>query len=122
MIRQSLDEDSAYVDIAIHGDGLTSLQFRSAKGEATHEVQANVSAPKRVRLEKRKGYVLMSLAAKDEDLHFSGAAVPIAFEEPFYVGLGVCSHDKDVTEKAVFSKVELTSGPPRARLGPTHAL
>ena len=45
MIRQSLDADSAYVDVALHGDGLTSLQFREAKGAATHEVQANVSAP-----------------------------------------------------------------------------
>ena len=45
MIRQSLDADSAYVDVALHGDGLTSLQFRDAKGAATHEVQANVSAP-----------------------------------------------------------------------------
>jgi hypothetical protein len=32
MIRQSLDADSAYVDVALHGDGLTSLQFREAKG------------------------------------------------------------------------------------------
>ena len=53
MIRQSLDADSAYVDVALHGDGLTSLQFREAKGAATHEVQANVSAPRRLRIEKR---------------------------------------------------------------------
>ena len=53
MIRQSLEPDSAYVDAALHGDGLTSLQFREAKGAATHEVQANVSAPKRLRIEKR---------------------------------------------------------------------
>ena len=45
MIRQSLDADSAYVDVALHGDGLTSLQFREAKGAATHEVQANVRRP-----------------------------------------------------------------------------
>ena len=33
----------------------------------------------------------------------------------FYVGIGVCSHDKDVIEKASFSKVELTlPGPPLA--------
>ena len=32
MVRQSLDADSAYVDVALHGDGLTSLQFREAKG------------------------------------------------------------------------------------------
>ena len=30
MIRQSLDAGSAYVDAALHGDGLTSLQFREA--------------------------------------------------------------------------------------------
>ena len=58
MIRQSLDAGSAYVDAALHGDGLTSLQFREAQGAATHEVQANVSAPKRLRIEKRGKYVL----------------------------------------------------------------
>ena len=57
MIRQSLDADSAYVDVALHGDGLTSLQFREAKGAATHEVQANVVGPARLRLEKRGKYV-----------------------------------------------------------------
>ncbi len=47
VIRQSLDPDSAYVDVALHGDGLTSLQFREAKGAPTHEVQSNIVAPKR---------------------------------------------------------------------------
>ena len=28
IVRKSLDADSAYVDAAVHGDGLTSLQFR----------------------------------------------------------------------------------------------
>src|SRR4051812_7956527 len=28
ILRQDLDPDSAYVDAALHGDGLTSLQFR----------------------------------------------------------------------------------------------
>ncbi|MBC7928054.1 MAG: hypothetical protein H7039_20615, partial [Bryobacteraceae bacterium] len=41
MIRQSLDADSAYADAALHGDGLTSLQFRDEKGGATHEVQSS---------------------------------------------------------------------------------
>ena len=74
MIRQDLDADSAYVDVALHGDGLTSLQFREAKGAATHEVQANVSRPARLRIEKRGKYVPMYLAAEGEDLAFSGAA------------------------------------------------
>ena len=109
MIRQDLVADSAYVDAAIHGDGLTSLQFRDAKGAATHEVQANVSAPVRLRIEKRGKYALMYLAVKGEELKFSGAAVRVALEEPFYVGIGVCAHNKDVVEKAVFSNVELNT-------------
>jgi len=32
----------------------------------------------------------------------------------YYVGLGVCSHDKDVVEKAVFSNVELKPAEPAA--------
>ena len=110
MIRQSLDADSAYVDVALHGDGLTSLQFREAKGAATHEVQANVSAPGRLRLEKRGKYATAVPGGRRARSRGSpGAAVRIAFEEPFYVGIGVCSHNKDVTEKAVFSNVELTT-------------
>ena len=33
MIRQDLDADAAYVDVAVHGDGLTSLQFRDREGQ-----------------------------------------------------------------------------------------
>lgn len=114
LIRQSLDEDSAYVDVALHGDGLTSLQFRESKGGATHEVQSNVSAPRKVKIEKRGKYVLMYLASEGEPLRFSGAAMRIAFQEPFYVGIGVCAHNKDVTERAVFSNIELTAPLPAA--------
>jgi hypothetical protein len=109
MIRQSLDPDAAYVDIALHGDGLTSLQFRDARGAATHEVQSNRSAPKRLRLEKRGKYTLMYLADAGNDPVFSGAAVRVELQDPFYVGLGVCSHNKDATETALFSNVELVT-------------
>ncbi len=44
----------------------------------------------------------MYLAAEGKEPSFSGAAVRITFQEPFYVGLGVCAHNKDVTETAVF--------------------
>lgn len=112
MIRQSLDPDSAYVDAALHGDGLTSLQFREAKGGLTHEIQANVSAPARVRLEKRGKYARLYVAGSGggQGWQFTGAAQPVEITEPFYVGIGVCSHNKDVVETAVFSEVQL--GPP----------
>jgi TolB protein len=115
MIRQGLDADAAYVDAAVHGDGLTSLQFRDAKGANTHEVQANVVAPVRTRLVRRGNYVLLYLAAKGEELKFTGAAVRITFDGPVYVGIGVCAHNKDVTETATFSNVDLTTKLPDAK-------
>jgi Tol biopolymer transport system component len=118
MIRQGLDADAAYVDVAVHGDGLTSLQYRDARGAATHEVQANVTTPARVRLVRRGRYALLYLAARGEEPRFSGAAVRVSLDGPVYVGIGVCSHDKDVTETAVFANLELTTAFPPATKPP----
>jgi TolB protein len=107
MMRQSLEPDSAYVDVALHGNGLASLQYREAKGAPTHEIQSNMSASAQLRIEKRGDYVSMWLGARGEKLKPAGAAMRVSFSAPFYVGIGVCSHDKDASEKAVFSNVEL---------------
>src|ERR1700689_5015822 len=104
ILRQSLDADSVYADVALHASGLTSLQFRDEKGALTREIQSNLSAPKRLRITKRGDYVYMSLG--DTDLKAAGGWIRIPLQGPFYVGLGVCSHDKDVVEQAVFSNVE----------------
>jgi Tol biopolymer transport system component len=114
MIRQSLDADSAYADAALHGDGLTSLQARTEKGAVTHEVQANRTAPHRLRIMKRGGQIYIFLAGDGEALSFAGGSIRLALQEPFYIGIGVCSHEKDATETAVFSNVELTSAAPAA--------
>ena len=45
MLRQSLDADSVYADIALHGSGMTALQYRDEKGALTQEIQSNLSAP-----------------------------------------------------------------------------
>ncbi len=112
ILRQNLDADSVYVDVALHASGLTSLQFRDKKGAVTREIQSNLSAPKRLRIVKRGDYVYMSLAADGGEPQPEGGWSRIPLQSPFYVGLGVCSHDKDVVEKAVFSKVEFTQSTP----------
>ncbi|HEV2425859.1 MAG TPA: hypothetical protein VGZ29_13605, partial [Terriglobia bacterium] len=101
MIRQSQDADSVYADVALHGVGLTSLQYRDRKGAATHEIQSNLSAPRRLRIEKHGQYVYLWLGTDEGSMRPAGAAMRIQFQEPFYVGIGVCSHDKNVTETAV---------------------
>jgi TolB protein len=96
IIRQSLDHDSAYADAALHGDGLTSLQYREVKGGPTREIQSNVAAPRRIQIEKQGEYVFMSIAREGEPLQSAGGSFRIKLSEPFYVGLGVCAHDNNV--------------------------
>ena len=119
MVRQTLDADSAYTDVALHGNGLTSLQYREEQGASTHEIQANVTAPQRVRIEKRGAYFAMSLAGADGEFYPAGGSTRVVLKEPFYVGIGVCSHDKDVVETAVFSNVDLKTAAPGAAVGAT---
>jgi len=107
MIRQSLDGHSAAVDIARHGDGLTSLQFREATGADTHEVESSVSAPQRMRLEKRGDTFIAFVSGRDGRMQPAGAAIQLKLTGDFYVGIGVSAHDKDATETAIFSKVKL---------------
>ena len=107
MIRQSLDANSAYVDVALHGNGMTSLQCRDAAGEATHQIILDVSNPDRVQLEKHGDYVTVSFARTGTDLQPGGAMYRVQFKEPFYVGIGVCAHDNRRIEQAVFSNIEL---------------
>jgi len=112
MIRQSLDADSPYADVARHGDGLTSLQARDEKGVNTSEIQSAVKAPARVRIARRGEYFYIWVAGEGEELQFSGGSMRVPMHDPFYVGIGVCSHNKDTVEKAVFSNVDLTVGAP----------
>ena len=114
MIRQSLEADSAYADVALHGEGLTSLQARQENGAATHEVQSAMSAPRRLRIAKRGKYFYIWVAGAGEPLHMAGGSIRVPLQDPFYVGIGVCAHDKDAVEKAVFSNVDLTMGAARA--------
>jgi hypothetical protein len=94
-----------------NGDGLTSLQYRMASNERTYEIQSGVSRPKRLRIEKRGRYVSMSIATGDGELHPAGGSFRIDLSDPFYVGLGVCAHNNERIEKAVFSNVELNTAP-----------
>lgn len=107
MIRQTLDGDSPAIDIARHGDGLTSLQFRDASGVDDREVQSNIEAPKRLRLEKRGDYFYAFVSGQNGKLQAAGTSIKVVLNGPFYVGIGVCAHDKDATETAVFSNVKI---------------
>ena len=112
IVRESLHTDSVYADVALHGSGLTSLQYRDEKGGVTREIQANIASPKRLRIEKRGNFVFVFLGDGAKDLHFSGASIQVPLQGSYYIGLGVCSHDQDVVEKAAFTNVDLAENLP----------
>ncbi len=107
IFRQSLDTGSIYADTAQHGSGLTALQYRRAPGATTQDIELNIEAPRRVRLEKRGDTITLFLSRNGEPLHQVGASIKLHLEGPFYAGLGVCAHNRNAVEKGAFSKVEL---------------
>jgi TolB protein len=102
VIRESLDPLAAYADIALHGDGLVSLQYRKQTGAITREVQSASVGATRVAIVRRGDRVHAIVDGKP-----SGGSVKLAGDRTVYVGLAVCSHNPSVTEVADFSNVEL---------------
>ena len=62
MIRQNLTPGSPYADVMVHGSGLVSLQWRDVQDGPTHQLESNVEAPRRIRLEREGDYVYFSVA------------------------------------------------------------
>ena len=53
--RKTLDADSPYADVALHGDGLVSLQFRRVAGGDTKELKSSVRGADVIQLQRREG-------------------------------------------------------------------
>lgn len=107
VVRQNLSPGSVYIDAIIHGDGLTSLQYRENENSITKEIQSGFKAPKKITLTKSGDYFYMSATNENNVLKPAGGSCRVKIEEPFYIGLGVCSHDNTIIESAVFSNVEI---------------
>jgi TolB protein len=105
IIRSTLDESSPYADVAVHGDGLTSLQYRKTKGAATEQIEASITHADVVQLVRRGDAYIMSVAKQGEE--FVSEEIELELGEEVYAGLFVCSHRDDVVEKAVFSNVRI---------------
>ena len=110
-IRPSLETNSAHVTAAVHGDGLTSLQFRRTPGAITEEAKSRDSLPNPdavIQLERRDGVYLMSVARFGDTLvtqELAGVSLP----DTVYVGLFVCAHNDTVVERGAFSNVRITT-------------
>ena len=107
IVRSSLDDSSRYVDIAVHGDGLISMQFRRTDGADTEQVQSRVRNADVIQL-SRRGDVYTASASRYGDVFTSDQIADVQLGNEVYVGLFVCAHNNDVRETAVFRNVSIT--------------
>jgi TolB protein len=106
MVRQSLDASSPHVSAVIHGDGLTSLQYRTTLGENMSEKKLGIQSPNVVQL-MRNGNIYTMSVARFGDIFVSEQLAVCGIPDEAYVGIFVCSHNLDVREKALFRNVRI---------------
>ena len=112
MLRKSLETDSPFVHLAIHGDGMPSVQFRNIKADNTNTVDFPVEGPGTWTLKlTRQGSNITVWVAKDgAPLRELGQTVN-QLGSPVLVGLGVSSHSQEATNTVVFSDVSVEKLP-----------
>ena len=110
-VRSGLEPSASHVTLAVHGDGLTALQFRKRYGAETEEIRSAVTAPDVLQLARKGDRYKLSVARFGET--FSSKEVAgIDLGNEVHVGLFVCSHDESVTERAVFRNVRIVNPAP----------
>ena len=106
VVRNTLSGGSPMVNAAVHGDGLTSLQFRKTTGGETLEVQSSDKMPDVVQLARIDGVFYMSTAVFGEP--FTTVELSeISLRNQVFAGIYICSHNPDVVERATFRNVRI---------------
>lgn len=106
MARDNFDDNAQHASAVVHGDGLTSLQFRKEKSGITEEKKSDDNAPNIIQLERKGNMFIMSTAQRGQPF-ITVVADSISMSDSIYIGLFICSHESDVTEEAVFDNVRL---------------
>ena len=114
IFRQDLQDDSKTVMVALHGAGLIHLAQRPEKGAKIVEacrVYGRERAPAaplvRLGIRKRGDTFELLVSLQGEPLHTVEGVAKLHLEEPFYVGIGFCSHLPVTSDTVVLSGVEL---------------
>ena len=110
MLRESLSDSASQISAVVHGDSLTLLQWRVARGMDMRDPQDEIFA-------KEKGYATIQLERKGKTITMRAARKPgmplelIGSQEmanlpdEVYAGLFICSHNENEIEQAVVKDV-----------------
>jgi regulation of enolase protein 1 (concanavalin A-like superfamily) len=112
MLRKSLDADSPFLHLAIHGDGMPAVQFRNTKADITNTVDFPIEGPGtwRLKLVREGGKITVWVAKDGAPLRELGNTAN-QLGSPVLVGLGVSSHSEQATNTVLFSDVSLEQLP-----------
>jgi len=125
VIRQDLEDDSKQVVVALHGLGMIQLAQRPEKGALTRDREYRFGGrgrpdgkspdslvndlAQRIGIEKRGNRFALFVSLEGEPMTQYGPPIELSFSEPFYVGIGFCSHLPDVVDIATLSNVVLVN-------------
>ena len=119
MVRNDSSFNAAHINGTVHNDGLTSIQYRLAKGATTLELKMDKKEQNNiVQLERRGNRYIFSAAIKGQEfktIELMDSAQVINDEA--LVGMFICSHEKEHKETAIISNVRITI-PAKASLVP----
>jgi hypothetical protein len=123
VIRQDLDDDAKEVLVALHGAGMIQLARRPEKGVRVKDLEYRLGGrgrpggatpdslvevdARRIGIEKHGDDFSLYVSIEGEPMHQFGAPITLHLEEPFYVGIGFCSHLPEKSDTAVLSNVVL---------------
>lgn len=123
MIRQDLEDDSRTVFVALHGEGMIQLAQRPEKNVRVSDMEYRIGGrgrpggqspdslvtvnAKRIGIEKRGDSFALFVSLEGEPMHQFGPPISLQLKEPFYVGIGFCSHLPDKLDTAVFTDITL---------------
>lgn len=103
MIRESDAEDAAHISAVLHGDGLTSMQWRGTMGEemgAHNEIHAPKYDYEILQLERSGNTIIMRGAHWGEPLQLIASKNITSLNGKVLVGLFINSHEPETVEAA----------------------
>jgi hypothetical protein len=120
MARSSLDAGAAYVDGVIHGNGPTALQVRRTDGANTDMMVTAAPTDALTKLLgtatpgvdflqlERRGNTYIFSATKYGQPFTQREIADLNLGDEIYIGLFLCAHNADATERALFHEVHVT--------------
>lgn len=108
MLRESKAPSSAMMCCTVHGDGLTSFQYRKQTGTDVEETKCSLKFGEYISMTRRNGTVYISVFGKNGEVE--SWCSDFELDDSAFAGIFICSHDDAVSEKCEYWNVLFSNG------------